>query len=75
MFCKMNYKHVSAKQVISKIFRDLRINDESWVLDAMEWIGEALEHIGAASQLCQKNCVLNITDHKTLMPADLYYIV
>ena len=45
----MNYKHTSAKHVISKIFRDLRINDEGWVLDAMEWIGEALEFIGHVS--------------------------
>ena len=68
------YKTVSSKAVIRKIFRDLKPHNDNWIDDAIEWIGEALEHIGSASQLTQKNCVLDITDHKTLMPSDLYYI-
>ena len=68
------YKTISSKAVIRKIFRDLKPQDDNFIDDAIEWIGEALEHIGAAPQLCQKQCVLDIKDHKTLMPADLYYI-
>ena len=68
------YKTVSSKVIIRKIFRDLRPNDDNWIDDAIEWIGEALEHIGSAAQLCQKQCVLTVTDHKVLMPSDLYYI-
>ena len=68
------YKTISSKVVIRKIFRDLKPSKDNWIDDAVEWIGEALEHIGASSQLCQKQCVLDITDHKTLMPSDLYYI-
>ena len=68
------YKTISSKAVIRKIFRDLKPQNDNWIDDAIEWIGEALEHIGAAPQLTLKNCVLDITDHKTLMPSDLYYI-
>ena len=68
------YKTISSKEIIRKVFRDLKPSKDNWIDDAVEWIGEALEHIGASSQLCQKQCVLDITDHKTLMPSDLYYI-
>ena len=68
------YKTKSSKTVIRKIFRDLKPQDDNWIDDAIEWIGEALEHIGAAPQLNLKNCVLNIKDHKVLLPTDLYYI-
>ena len=54
--------------------RDLKPNNANWIDDAIEWMGEALDHIGASAQLVQKQCVLNIKDHKVLMPTDLYYI-
>ena len=68
------YKTISSKAVIRKIFRDLKPSKDNWIDDAIEWMGEALEHIGASSQLLQKQCVLTITDHKVLLPTDLYYI-
>jgi len=67
-------KTISSKVLIRKIFRDLNPSKDNWVDDAIEWIGEALEHIGASSQLCQKQCVLDVSDHKVLIPSDLYYI-
>lgn len=68
------YKHSSSKGIIRKVMRDLRPNDDNWIDDAIEWIGEALEHIGASAQLCTKKSVLNIVDHKAVLPSDLYYI-
>ena len=68
------YKTTSSKTVIRKVFRDLKPQNDNWIDDAIEWMGEALEHIGAAAQLCQQQCVLTIKDHKVLMPSDLYYI-
>ena len=68
------YKHTSCKSVIRKVMRDLKPNDANWVLDAVEWIGEALEHIGASSQLVHKQCVLSISDNRHVLPEDLYYI-
>lgn len=68
------YKHVSSKEIIRKVFRDMKPNSADFVHDAIEWIGEALEHIGAAPQLCRKQCVIDIKDHKGCLPGDLYYI-
>ena len=70
----LNSKTVSSKTIIRKIFRDLRPDKDHWIDDAIEWVGEALEHIGAASQLLHKQCVLNVENHKVLLPTDLYYI-
>ena len=68
------YKTISSKVIIRKIFRDLRPEDDNWIDDAIEWMGEALEHIGAAPQLVQKQCVLTVVNHKVIMPSNLYYI-
>ena len=68
------YKTISSKVVIRKIFRDLKPQNDNWIDDAVEWIGEALEHIGSAPQLLQKQCVLDVSNHKVLLPSDLYYI-
>ena len=71
----MNYKIISAKHVISKVFRDLRINDETWVLDAMEWIGEALDYIGTVSTTERKASTITIANHKAALPIDLLNII
>ena len=68
------YKHVSSKEIIRKVFRDMKPSTADFVHDAIEWIGEALEHIGASPQLCRKQCVIDIKDHKGCLPGDLYYI-
>ena len=68
------YKTISSKAIIRKIFRDLKPSKDNWIDDAIEWIGEALEHIGASPQLLQKQCILEVKDHKVLLPTDLYYI-
>ena len=68
------YKHTTSKGIIRKVLRDLKPDNTNWVDDAIEWIGEALEHIGASAQLCTHKSVLEIKDHKALLPSDLYYI-
>ena len=68
------YKHVSSKEIIRKVFRDLKPNTANWLHDSIEWIGEALEHIGASAQLCTKHAVIPIANHKGALPGDLYYI-
>lgn len=70
----MIYRNVSSKEIIRKVLRDLRPSTTDWILDAVEWMGEALEHIGASSQLCQKVCAIPVTGHKGHLPKDLYYI-
>ena len=68
------YKFVSGKEIIRKVFRDLRPSMADFIHDSIEWMGEAMEHIGAPGQLCHKTCVIPIHDHKGRLPADLYYI-
>ena len=70
----LNSKTISSKAIIRKIFRDLRPAHDTWIDDAIEWIGEALEHIGATGQLTIKQCVLSVANHKVMLPGDLYYI-
>jgi hypothetical protein len=54
--------------------RDLKPTNDNWTDDAIEWIGEALEHIGASPQLETKNSILTVKDYKASLPADLYYV-
>ena len=68
------YKTTSSKVIIRKIFRDINPNTDNWIDDAVEWMGEALEHIGAAPQLELRNCVLSVKDYKAALPRDLFYI-
>tara|TARA_R100001440_G_scaffold18479_1_gene31269 strand:- start:632 stop:1540 length:909 start_codon:yes stop_codon:yes gene_type:complete len=68
------YKNITSRAIISKVMRDLQTSDGNWVIDAVEWIGEALEHIGASAQLVEKGCVLTISNYRATLPADLYYI-
>ncbi len=68
------YKTTSSQVVIRKVMRDLAPQDSNWMQDAVEWIGEALEHIGASAQLVSKTCILSIEDHKCTLPADFYYL-
>jgi hypothetical protein len=70
----MVYKLASSKTIIRKVMRDLKPPGDNWIDDAVEWMGEALEHIGSAPQLSQKGCVLTVSNFKALMPTDLYYI-
>jgi len=66
------YKNISSKVILNKIMRDLKPTDGNWVDDAIEWIGEALEHIGATPQLETKNCVLEVSNYKVCLPDDFY---
>ena len=68
------YKTTSAQVILRKVMRDLNPEDANWIDDGVEWIGEALEHIGASSQLESRVCIVDIEDHKGALPADLYYI-
>jgi len=68
------YKYISSKSIIRKLQRDLNLSHDNWIDDAIEWMGEALEHIGAAPQLEKKVCTLIVTEYTACLPSDLYYI-
>jgi hypothetical protein len=68
------YKNITSKVVIRKVMRDLKLSTDNWIDDAIEWMGEALEHIGASPQLEKKVCTLTVAEYTTCLPSDLYYI-
>jgi hypothetical protein len=70
----MVYKLTSSKSIIRKIMRDLKPPTDNWVDDSIEWMGEALEHIGSGPQLIEKSKVLSISNYRVELPADLYQI-
>lgn len=53
--------------------RDLNPEGGDWLHDAIEWIGEALEHIGASAQFESKTCIVDVKNHKAMLPADFSY--
>jgi hypothetical protein len=68
----MIYKTVSSKVIISKIYRDLKPASSSWEADAIEWIGEALDFIGAFAGLEKRSVRLTVTDYRAVLPSNFY---
>lgn len=66
----MVYNNISSKYILAKIYRDLGLDDSNYILDMIEWFGEALDFIGAASQLELKNEILTISDFKAPIPVN-----
>jgi len=59
----MIYDYVSSKSIIAKTFRDLKIQRNDWIKDAVEWIGEALQAINAAPQFEDKSRIIKTQSH------------
>lgn len=58
----------SADNIIAKVFRDLKPDREDFVVDAYEWIGEALGLIGAAPQYIDDAQIVEIANYRGLLP-------
>tara|TARA_Y100000310_G_C20677275_1_gene813820 strand:+ start:1675 stop:2400 length:726 start_codon:yes stop_codon:yes gene_type:complete len=72
----MLYKSVSSKSVIAKVYRDLQLKENDRWLDMLEWIGEALAHIGAFSQFEKKQLLgVSVSNYRAILPCDLYNII
>lgn len=64
---------VSSKAVIAKIIADLDLKeDEIRISDVREYIGEAMEKIGAVQQLEHKVVNLKVENYQAKLPCDLY---
>lgn len=64
------FKFVSCKYAIAKIYRDLGLEDPNYEADIIEWMGEALEYIGSYPQLELKNEEVVISSFKGVLPTD-----
>ena len=67
----MVYKSISSKALIAKIYRDFKPNNSSWVNDAIEWMGEAIECINAFHGFIETSECKNVIDYRVKLPCDL----
>jgi hypothetical protein len=65
------FNYISLKYIISKIYRDLRLEDPNYELDIVEWCGEALSFIGAGSQFAKYVVEQPIVSFKAPLPSGL----
>lgn len=66
-------KLISSKAVLAKTIADLDLKeDEIRITDVREWIGEAMEKIGAVQQLEHKVANIQVVDYQAKLPCDLY---
>lgn len=77
----MTYKLISSKSILAKVMADLDLSEEDVkVTDFREWIGEAVEKIGAITQLNPKvggedgAPILEIKGHQAQLPCDLHQL-
>ena len=70
----MIFKYCSAKEIISRVYRDLNLQEEARWLDMIEWIGEGLEYIGTTVQYQKKFKEMEIVNHRVFLPCDLVHI-
>ncbi|HAH23875.1 MAG TPA: hypothetical protein DCL77_08970 [Prolixibacteraceae bacterium] len=71
----MNYNTISSQAVIAKIYRDLKPRDSAWEVDAIEWIGEALEFIGGFYGLELKEMTKRVVNFRADLPPSLFELV
>lgn len=77
----MTYKLVSVKSVLAKVIADLDLSEEDIkISDFREWCGEAVEKIGAVTQLVTKvggvegAPILKLNGHQAALPCDLHQL-
>lgn len=63
---------VSTGRVLAKIYRDLNLKNPNWEEDAIEWIGEALAHIGVGTQLSKKAALIAVDNYVGDLPTDYF---
>jgi hypothetical protein len=67
-------KFSSVKETISKVYRDLRLQDEDRWMDMVEWSAEALEQIGAYMQYVSKTTELEVESYRAAIPCDMHKV-
>ena len=61
---------ISSKSIIAKLYRNLRIEDDSFEQSMIEWIAEGMDYIGYNLTYVQKEIIKQVADFKTLLPRD-----
>jgi len=68
------FQYVSADRILSKIYRDLGIEEISET-DVIEWLGEALEGIGAITIYEEAVAFVEVENHHADIPCGLHSIM
>lgn len=69
-------KLTSVNVVINKIIRDLGLeNQEIPFHNYIEWIAEALEHIGSYAQFTEKETTLTVENYVAMFPCDYHQLI
>ncbi len=68
-------KLTSIERVLAGLYRDLSPSIELNESDMVEWAGEALEFIGAYTQMDEKVEYIRVDDYRALIPCGLHRIV
>jgi hypothetical protein len=71
----MIFTSVSIDQVISRVIRNTRLQDTSYIPDMMEWIPEAMGQMKTRMPLSYMYADVEISFHKGKMPCGLYYLL
>lgn len=71
----MVYNTTSIKSIIAKIYRDFKPNNSSWVGDAIEWTGEAIQAIGSFQGFVEQGTYVKIIDYRGKLPCDIEYLL
>lgn len=72
----MIYQMETIDRVINKIITDLGLGQKDIpYTDFIEWIADALHHIGSYYQMTEKECYILIENYQGLLPCDLYKVV
>lgn len=69
------YKLISIDTIISKLYRELQFLPESSEADIVEYVGEALQAIGAFGQYEEDICFIDINNHRGDLPSGLVEII
>ena len=68
-------KLTSIERVIAGLYRDLKPVVELSENDLIEWAGEALEQIGAYTQLEEKIASLTVDGYKAILPSGVHKVI
>jgi hypothetical protein len=71
----MIYNLEKIDRVINKIITDLGLSQEIPYSDFIEWMADALEHIGSYYQFEERECNVLIQNYQGLLPCDLYKVI
>jgi len=69
----MTYEITSAKTLLRRLQQRLKPSNANWFSEAHEYIGEALELIGAPAHTMRRTCIIKVENFRAPLPCDMFY--